>query len=139
VIDVGAIRQEDNGKDAPVLVLAVRLECDFFAEGEVSDGVLDTLVVAWFFSALTNGALPARALRGSLEVVAQLFVEQLSKPHQTVQVRQSGRHEKMKNRKVLEVLSAINVAECGNVRHQFGRNAQDAIKPEAPRFTEQLF
>jgi len=34
VIDVGAIQQEDNGKDAPVLVLAVRLECDFFSEDQ---------------------------------------------------------------------------------------------------------
>jgi hypothetical protein len=40
VIGVGTIWQEYISNGAPVLVLAVSLKCDFFPEGEVSDGVL---------------------------------------------------------------------------------------------------
>jgi hypothetical protein len=40
VIDVHSIQQEHVSKGTPILVLAVRLEEDFFLEGAVSDGVL---------------------------------------------------------------------------------------------------
>jgi hypothetical protein len=40
VIDVGAIGQDHVSNGALVLVEAIGLKCDFFPEGEVSDGVL---------------------------------------------------------------------------------------------------
>jgi hypothetical protein len=43
VIHVGAIRQDHIGKGALVLVVAVRLDCDFFAKGEVRGGLLCTM------------------------------------------------------------------------------------------------
>jgi hypothetical protein len=39
VIDVGAIGQEHIGKGALILVEAVRLDGDFFSEGEVRGGL----------------------------------------------------------------------------------------------------
>jgi hypothetical protein len=45
VIDVGAISEENVGKRPPVLVLAVRLECDFFPEGEGRGGMLGVVAV----------------------------------------------------------------------------------------------
>ena len=49
MIDVGPIRQKHVGNGAFVLVVAVRLDGDFFAKGEGRGGVLGALAVGLTF------------------------------------------------------------------------------------------
>jgi len=50
VIDVSAIGQEDIGKGAPVLVLAIGLEHDFFPKDQRWYSLLRSLAVGLVFS-----------------------------------------------------------------------------------------
>jgi hypothetical protein len=50
VIDVGPIRRDRISNDSLALVVTIRLDGDFFPEGDVSDGVLRSLAVSLAFS-----------------------------------------------------------------------------------------
>ena len=62
MVDGGPIGQDHIDKNALVLVIAVRLDRDFFPKGEVSDGVLDVVAVGL-------------ALVGIRTITGMLFVE----------------------------------------------------------------